>query len=303
MKKKLNKEFVIGLSVIVAILILIFGIDYLKGINLLSPANFYEVYYDNISGLTVSSPVSINGYKVGQVRQIDIDYAKPGKVKVTMALDKQLQLPEGTVAEMGQTLLSGAFINLKVGTGSQMIPVGGEIPSSSSADLMASLQNELMPKINGILPKVDSLLQNLNNLVADPAISQSIHRLDGITANVYDATRGLNGTMNTINSRLPGILYSVGRSGVALDTITNNLTLLSYQLKALPLQPTMTNIEEITRNLSAFSTQLNDKNSTLGKLTTDPELYNKLNRVSANIDSLIVDIKKNPKRYINIKLL
>lgn len=303
MKAKLGKEFVIGASVIAAVLILIFGIDYLKGINLFTPANFYEVYYDNISDLTVSSPVSINGFKVGQVRQIDIDYDKPGKVKVTLALNKKLHLPEGTTAELGQTLLSGAFINLKMGEGKNYIPVGSEVPSAANSDLMSALQNEMLPQINNILPKVDSILQNLNVLISDPALAQSISRLDGITANVYSASKGLDGTMATVNNRLPGILNNVGHAGIALDTITGNLATLSAQLKALPLQPTMTNVEEITRNLSAFSNQLNDKNSTLGRLTTDPELYNRLNQVSADIDSLIVDIKKNPKRYISIKLL
>lgn len=303
MKKKLSKEFVIGLSVIVAILILIFGIDYLKGINLFKAANFYQVYYEDVTGLTISSPVSINGYKVGQVRNIEIDYNRPGKVKVTLALNRQLHLPEGTVAEMGQTLLSGAFINLKVGDGKKYLPVGSEVPSSANTDLMAALQNEVMPKINNILPKVDSLLMNLNNLVADPALGRSISRFDGITANLQDATKGLNGTMATVNNHLPGIMNNVGHAGVALDTITYNLIGLSRQLRSLQLEPTMANVEEITRNLSVFSARLNDKNSTIGRLSSDPELYNRLNRVAADIDSLILDIKKNPKRYISIKLL
>ncbi|MDE6246381.1 MAG: MlaD family protein [Muribaculaceae bacterium] len=303
MKNKISKEFIIGISVIVTILILIFGIDYLKGINLFTPANFYEVYYDNVSDLTVSSPVSVNGYKVGQVRDIEIDYNRPGKVKVTLALDKKLRLPQGTVAEMGQTLLSGAFINLKMGEGKEYLPVGSTVPSISDNDLMSAVQNELMPKINGILPKVDSLIHNLNQLAANPALSTSISRLDGITNDFSSVARSLNGTMGTLNGKLPLILNNVGKATVSLDTITGNLSELSAQLKTLPLQPTMENIEVITNNLSAFSAQLNDKNSSLGKLTSDPELYNRLNTVAADIDSLIVDIKKNPKRYISIKLL
>lgn len=303
MKNKISKEFIIGLSVIVTILILVFGIDYLKGINLFTPSNFYEVYYDNVSDLTVSSPVSVNGYKVGQVREIQIDYTKPGKVKVILALDKKLRLPEGTVAEMGQTLLSGAFINLKMGEGKEYIPVGGTVPTISDNDLMAALQNELLPKINGILPKVDSLLYNLNQLVADPALAASIGRLDGITSDFSMVAHNLNGTMTTLNCKMPLILNNVGKASVSLDTITGNLSELSAQLKTLPLQPTMENIETITNNLSTFSAQLNDKNSSLGRLTSDPELYNRLNTMAADIDSLIVDIKKNPKRYISIKLL
>lgn len=299
MKKIFNKELVIGISVIVAILILIFGIDYLKGINLFRPTHYYLAYYDNVDELTVSSPVLINGYKVGQVREVNFNYAKPGKVEVVMALDKNLKLPEGTFAYMSTTLLSGARIELSMGKGPDMLPSGSEVPSGVKDGLMSSVQDGLMPAITGIIPKVDSLLYNLNLLVADPALTASIQRLDGITGNLLATTQGLNSTMNNQVPRLANNTVKITQS---LDTIVGNLGQLSYQLKALPLNVTVDNVNQITANLSQFSKQLNDKNSTLGLLTSDPELYNRLNQVSADIDSLLVDIKKNPKRYINIKV-
>ncbi len=299
MKKIFNKEFAIGLSVIVAILILIFGIDFLKGINLFRPAHYYVAYYDNVDELTISSPVLINGYKVGQVREVNFNYEKPGKVEVVMALDKNLLLPEGTVAELGTTLLSGARIELAMGKGPNTIPSGGEVPSGVKGGLMSSVQ-DVMPAVTGILPKVDSLLYNLNLLVADPALSASIHRLDGITDNLLATSQGLNTTMNNQVPRLANNAVKVTQS---LDTIVGNIGVLSYQLKTLPLNSTVDNVNQLTANLSQFSRQLNDKNSTLGLLTSDPELYNRINQVSADIDSLLVDIKKNPKRYISIKLL
>ena len=300
MKKVFNREFVIGLSVIVAIVILIFGIDFLKGINLFRPAHYYLAYYDNVDELTVSSPVLINGYKVGQVREVNFNYTKPGKVEVVMALDKNLKLPEGTRADIGTTLLSGARIELTMGTGPEMLPSGSELLTGVKEGLMASVQDGLMPAITGILPKVDSLLYNLNLLVADPALSASIGRLDGITDNLLATTQGLN---NTMNNQVPRLANNTVKITQSMDTIVGNLGQLSYQLKSLPIDATVDNVNQLTANLTQFSKQLNDKNSTLGLLTSDPELYNQLNRVSADIDSLIVDIKKNPKRYISIKLL
>lgn len=300
MKKIFNREFAIGLSVIVAILILIFGIDFLKGINLFRPAHYYLAYYDNVDELTVSSPVLINGYKVGQVREVNFDYTKPGKVEVVMALDKNLKLPVGTRADIGTTLLSGARIELSLGKGPDLLPSGSEVQTGMKEGLMSSVQDGLMPAITGILPKVDSLLYNLNLLVADPALSASIGRLDGITNNLLATTQGLNSTMNNQVPRLANNTVKITQS---LDTIVGNLGQLSYQLKSLPIDATVENVNQLTANLYQFSKQLNDKNSTLGLLTSDPELYNQLNRVSADIDSLLVDIKKNPKRYISIKLL
>lgn len=303
MKKKFGKEFAIGLSVIIALVILFFGIDYLKGINLFRPANFYEVYYDNVAGLEVSAPVTVNGFKVGQVREVSIDYANPGKVKVVLALNKNLKLREGTVAAIGSTLLSGAYIVLTPSQQGKILDIGSQLVPKESQDLMASLTDEMLPKVTGILPKVDSLLYNVNLLVSDPALAASIQRFDGITSNVYSATKGFDVTMGTINRQLPFILNNAGKASVGLDTIAVNLAYLSRDLRALPLQPTMENVERITANLDEFSRQLNNRNSTLGRLTNDPELYNQLQRVSADIDSLIIDIKKNPKRYISIKLL
>ncbi len=300
MKKILTKEFGIGISVIVAILILIFGIDYLKGINLFKPANFYIATYTNVSGLELSAPVVVDGYKVGQVRDIRFDYQNPGKIEVLLALNKNLHLPKDSKALIASTMLSGSFIDIKLGSSKEMIPVGGSVETMYAPDLMENVTEQLMPSVNRILPRVDSLLANLNRLVADPALSQSISRLDGITSDILAATSGLR---VTLNRDVPAITGNAARVVYNIDTITSNLSSLSSQLKELPLSSTMSNVEEVTRNLMAFSNQLNSQTSTLGLLMNDPELYNKLNRVTADVDSLIVDIKKNPKRYISIKLL
>lgn len=93
--KRYSKELIIGLSVLIAALVLFFGINYLKGINLFKAANYYYVSYTNVNGLTVSAPVTINGFKVGQVRDITYEYDNPGHILVEISLDKQLRVPEG----------------------------------------------------------------------------------------------------------------------------------------------------------------------------------------------------------------
>lgn len=301
MKKIFTKEFYIGLSVIVAITVLIVGIDYLKGINLFKPANFYVAHYSNVAGLEISAPITINGYKVGQVREINFDYSNPDKpTEVVLALDKNLQLPEGSVATIGSSLMSGSYVTIRLGSSSRRIPVGGEIATASATDLMASLESDLMPKVSVALAHVDSLVMNLNTLVADPAIARSIGRLDGITGNLLASSGGLDATLNRdvplIMRKANGICYNI-------DTITANLADLSEQLRRLPLSETLDNVNATVANLEAFSAQLKNPDSSLGKIMNDPELYNRMNRVAADVDSLIVDIKRNPKRYISIKLL
>ena len=288
------------MSVIIAALVLFFGIEFLKGINLFRPANYYYAYYSNVDGLAVASPVQVNGYKVGQVREIIYDYDDPGKIKVMLAMDKKLSIPADSYAEMGQTMLSGAYINLKIGKSAKKLAVGEEIPSGTSNGMMESISNEIMPAISQIMPKIDSLLSNLNTLVADPALLQSIQRLDGITANVLGVTEGLS---NTMSRDVPLVVRDARSITHQIDSVSANLLALSKTLKQLPIATTMANVNDITANLSNFATKLNSSTSTLGRLTNDDELYHRLNQVSADIDSLIVDIKRNPKRYISIKLL
>lgn len=300
MKKLFSKEFIIGISVIVALVILFVGIDYLKGINIFKPANFYVANYENVAGLEVSAPVTIDGYKVGQVREINFNYTQPGKIEVLLALNKSLRIPEDSKAVIGTSLLNGASVEIKLGKSSKMLDVGGEVSTEVKPDMMADLSDNLLPSVQGILPKVDSLLFNINKLVSDPALLKSVQALESITENINKASGGLNAVMS---KQVPSVMSNASQVASNLNTITNDLSALSAQLSKLPVATTMNNVNEITENLSKFSNQLNDKNSTLGLLMNDPELYNRLTRVTADIDSLLIDIQNNPKRYISIKLL
>lgn len=300
MKKLFTKEFVIGISVILALVILFFGIDYLKGINIFKPGNFYTATYKNVAGLEIAAPVSIDGYKVGQVREIKFDFENPGKIEVLLALNKSLRLPEDSKAVISTGLLNGAYVEIKLGQSKKMIEVGGNIEGVTASDMMSSVSDELLPTVQSILPKVDSLLLSLNRLVGDPALLKSVQSLEGITQNIYLASTSLNALMKR---DVPAILGNASNVTKNLDEMTSDLTALTGQLKDLPVANSMDNIQEITANLAKFSAQLNNSNSSLGRIMNDPELYNRINKVTADVDSLILDLQRNPKRYISIKLL
>lgn len=302
MKKIFTKEVIIGLCVAIAILILIFGIEFLKGINMFKPSNFYVARYENVSGLETAAPVLIDGYKVGQVREINFDYENPGKIEVLLALNKQLHLPVDSKAIIGSTLLSGSYVEIKLGQSKEMLPVGAEVTAGMSPDLMAQVSDEILPAVGNIMPKIDSLLLSVNTLVSDPALTASIKNLESITLYATAASKNLNSLMQNLNGQVPGVIRGAHVAVNNIDTLTANLTMLSHELKQLPLSQTMENVNGLTANLEKFSASLNNPNSTLGELTHDSELYHRLNRVAADVDSLIVDIKKNPKRYISIKL-
>ena len=300
MKRIFTKEVIIGLSVAIAIAILFVGIEFLKGINLFKPSNFYVAQYHNVEGLEVAAPVMVDGYKVGQVREINFNYENPGTIEVLLSLNKNLHLPTDSKAMIGSTLLSGSYVEIQMGSSQDMIPVGGVIESGTTPDLMSSITNDVLPSVTGLIPKIDSLLISVNRLVSDPSIAASLQNIETITGSLSTTSRHLETLMGR---QVPGILNGAGMAVANLDTITANLSLLSAELNKLPLQQTMENVNGLTSNLVKFTGNLNNPNSTLGELTQDSELYDRLNRTVADIDSLIVDIKKNPKRYISIKLL
>ncbi|MDE6300599.1 MAG: MlaD family protein [Muribaculaceae bacterium] len=299
MKKIFRKEVIIGLIVLLAGAILIVGIDFLKGINVFKAANYYYVSYTNVQGLAKSAPVTVNGFKVGQVREIEYEYANPGHVLVELSLDRQLKVPQGSKAVLSTDLLGTATIALEMSTSPEMHNIGDHLEGVVPKGMMDNVTENLLPSLSGIFPKVDTLLTAINNLVASPELAMSIKRLDAITSNLEGTTRQLNSLMAT----LPPVMKNV-------NTITGNLSVSSADLNAVtdklahvPVDSIAANLNAITVNLQQLSEQLNDPNSTIGLLTHDPALYRNLNSTVASLDSLFVDIKRNPKRYISIKLL
>lgn len=295
----MKKELTIGFSVIIALLILFFGINYLKGVNIFKASNYYYASYTDVAGLAQSAPVTVNGFQVGLVREIEYEYDNPGHVRVELSLDRKLRLPEGTVAVLATDMLGTSSIELHMGTGSADYEVGAKIPAKNAGGLMSSISGDLMPAISSILPKVDSLLAAAVTLASDPALAQSVKRLDAITANLERSTALLSRLMAV----MPAVTSDAQATLSNVKDISGNLSTLTSTMNSLPVDSTFANIQRLTVQLNALADNLNSPNGTLGLLMNDPELYRNLNASVASLDSLLIDVKRNPKRYISIKLL
>ena len=303
--KRLPKTFVIGLCVIIALLVLVFGINFLKGVNLFKAANYYYASYTNVAGLNLSAPVTINGYKVGLVRDIQYAYDNPGHIKVELSLDKELHLTRGTKAMLVTDMLGTASIELVMGRDPQMLEVGSELIGQTSSGLMDNVSQDLLPGITAMIPKIDSLLVALTEVASNPAIGTSLDHLNATLVNLESASGQLNGLMRS----MPGIVSDAGVTmgnvksmSSNLNVISNDLTSVSNTLKGMPLDATMNNVLEASRSLNEVLANLNNPNSSMGLLLNDRQLYQNLSNASASLDSLLLDVKKNPKRYISLKL-
>lgn len=298
MKKFFSKEVKIAITVIISLAFLFWGIEYLKGINLFTPVNFYYVHFDNVDGLTDSAPVTISGYQVGQVREIIYDY-ETGNLRVLLSMDKQLRIPVKSAAVITSDVLGTAQIELELSDNTAFYEVGAEIEGKSESGLMDNVSNELLPSVAAIMPKIDSVLTNLNKVVANPALTRSLDRLDNITANLEKSSRQLT---VMLGQSVPGIVGNVDGITKNINAMTADLKEVSASLKELPLDSAMHNVNNTARNLSLITDKVNGTDSSLGLLLNDRGLYNHIDHTVLSLDSLFMDLKKNPKRYVTFKI-
>ncbi len=301
MKSFFTKNVLIALTVVVSLCLLYWGIEYLKGINLFKPANFYYAKFEKVEGLTVSAPVTVNGFQVGQVREITYDYAN-NQITVLMSLDKELRVPRGSQVSLSSDILGTAALTLNLANSDSYYNVGDEIPTAVKAGLMDKVGDDVMPQVVAMLPKVDSILSNVNGILSNPAINTSVSRLDGITAELARSSQQLTQLMNSLNRSVPGIMGDVKGVTGNLYTASGDIKHLSANVSNMPLDSTIKSLNATVANLQALSAKLNNKESSLGLLLNDKALYNNANSSVMSLDSLLKDVKKNPKRYVTIKV-
>lgn len=300
MKKIFTKNMKIALTVLIGLVLLYWGINYLKGINLLTPANYFYTEVESTDGLLQAAPITVNGFQVGQVREINYDYDK-NKITVMLSMNKEMKVPEGSTINMVSGLMGGASLVLNLGKGPAM-KTGSYIPTTDVPGIMDHVSENVVPMVTEMLPKVDSIVGNINGLTANPALASSLTRLDAITRQLQISAQQLTQLMNGLNRSVPGVMNNVNGITNNLTGATGNITDFSASLKDMPLDETINKLNTTLANLQTLSEQLNDKNSSLGKIMNDRELYDNANHAIASLDSLLIDIKANPKRYINVKV-
>ena len=292
---KLTKEFKIALVAIVGILVMYFGINFLKGMNLFSTNNAYYMTFDDIQGLGASTPIYADGYKVGTVDGLEYDYKENGPIKVKVDINKDLRIPQGSKAEIVKDLMGNLQVNLLLANNPrERVEPGGIIPGAVNGGMMDKAAN-LIPVVEKMLPKLDSILTSVNALLADPALAASLHNVETITSNLTVSTRELNTLMAGLNKQVPGM---IGKANGVLDN-TNRLT---ANLASLDVQGTLNKVNQTLESAHQFTEKLNSNQGSLGLLMNDTKLYDNLTSTMSHADSLVIDLKAHPKRYVHFSV-
>ena len=292
---KLTKEIRIALVAVVGILVMYFGINFLKGMNLFSTNNAYYMTFDDIQGLGASTPIYADGYKVGIVDGLEYDYKENGPIKVKVDIIKDLRIPQGSKAEIVKDLMGNLQVNLLLANNPrERVEPGGIIPGAVNGGMMDKAAN-LVPVVEKMLPKLDSILTSVNALLADPALAASLHNVETITSNLTVSTRELNTLMAGLNKQVPGM---IGKANGVLDN-TNRLT---ANLASLDVQGTLNKVNQTLESAHQFTEKLNSNQGSLGLLMNDTKLYDNLTSTMSHADSLVIDLKAHPKRYVHFSV-
>lgn len=293
--KIFSKEVQIALVAIVGIIVMFFGLKFLKGMTLFSSAESYYAKFNNVAGLSVSSPIYSNGYRVGVVEDVIYDYNGSNEIVAVLGLNNKMHLPNGTTAEISKDLMGNVELDLILGPNpvDQMEP-GDTIYGHIQQGALAKA-SEMIPQIQQMLPKIDSILASVNMLLSDPALSSSIHNIDQITANLSSTTNELRHLSTNLKTQVPGMIEKADNVLANTNTLTKNLSDLDIAMTMAKVNNTLQNVEQMTA-------KLNSNDGTLGLLMRDQELYRNLTSTMGHTDSLIIDLKQHPKRYVHFSI-
>lgn len=301
--KFFTKEVKIAIMAIVAIILLFVGINFLKGVNLFKGSNSYYITFTDIHGLAVSNPVYANGFPVGIVRDVEYDFSRTDKVVVRVELDKNMRVPVGTYADLEAELMGGVKMSLVLGKNPALnLEPGDTLRGGLHEGAMGKLE-AMLPALEGMMPKLDSILTNLNRLTADPALAQTLRNTAELTAELKEAAGGLNGMMK---QDMPRMVSKFDRIGTNVETLTGNLAKVDVDGTMKQVEATLSGVRQVTDDLSAttgsLNTRLNSRDNTLGLFLNDRSVFDNLNSTLSHADSLMIDLKTNPKRYVHFSV-
>ncbi|MDX1271729.1 MlaD family protein [Bizionia paragorgiae] len=297
---KISREVKTALLVILGILFFIFGFNYLKGENIFKSKNTYYTQFD-YNALSLSSPVTIRGNKIGKINEIKYDF-ETGKTRVEISVDNDLKFPKDSKIRMYETgLMGGNALAIVEGKGTEIAVSGDFIPSVVEEGLITGLTknfSDISSGLDGTLQSADSLLINLNGLVTDDSeqgLKNALAEFNTTLKSFQTLAASFNRLVTTNETNLDGAITNFNK-------VSEDLAVLSGSLKEVDIAQTVGKLDQTLNNVNGLLNGLEDGEGSMGKLLKDEDLYNNLEIASEQLRELLQDFKLNPKRYIHVSV-
>tara|TARA_Y100001933_G_scaffold204163_1_gene206395 strand:+ start:3242 stop:4177 length:936 start_codon:yes stop_codon:yes gene_type:complete len=305
----MNREIKIGIVSIVVIFILILGINYLKGTNIFKNNFTFYALYQNIDGLQIGAPVSVSGYKVGSVTNIDM-LTTNNNLLVTVNIEKELIIPKESILKIvNQDLMGTKGVNLIFSSNSDNANSGDTLNSSLESSLQEEVNAQILPfkkKAEELIVSIDSVMMIVTAVLNKDArkdLSKSIESLGETFSLMSSSMKKVDGIIDVNEEKISNIIFNmesilsnIEESNSSINSILSNMSLISDSLSN-------SNLTSLVNNFNTLMTQINSKEGSAGLLVNDDKLYTNLEKTTKELSELIKDIKDNPKRYINFSLI
>jgi len=314
---KLTKTSKIGILVIICLTILIWGINFLKGRDIFRTEKAFYARYKNVGGLTPTTLVTLNGLKVGYVRDIYFAEDLSGDLIVRIAIHNDFPLPVGTAAEIASSdLLGSKVVKLNLGKSEKLLHANDTLATKMEADIMQQVSAQIAP----LKAKAEKLIENLDSIVTVASkilnsesqrnLSESIRQisltmtnLEQISGNLSDVVHNQKKNLTSTISNLSDISGNLKNNSGKLEHIMDNFSSFSDSLTKLQLNRTVDHLNGSVSSLQMLLSKIDTANGTLGLLVNDPRLYQNLNYSTENLNRLLADFRLNPKRYVHFSAI
>ena len=279
------------------------GITFLKGLDILSNTDTYYARYQQSNGIEVSSPVLVRGIKVGAVTSVSIGSVEE-PVTVTMKVRSKYAIPSNSVATIAsESLLGGKAIVMQIGDSAEILNDGDTIKGAVDNGIAEQIE-DVKGKLTGALDQLTITLEGLNKVLSDDniaSVSSTLGNINRASRNADLAISDLRVKLDGITSDLSVLTAELNRTAPQLGRTIDNLSYISDTL-GVSLPELMSSINNTVREVNGTVAAMTDPNGTIGKLLTDSGIYDNLDKSSASLNALLVDLKENPKRYVHISV-
>ena len=306
----MNKEFKIGFFAIISIIALVFGVNYLKGINILNDNRDFYAVYENIGGLQVGSPVLVNGYKVGMVSNIDLLTEQNQNLLVTISLDKEFDMASNTVCKIvNQDLMGTKGIALVLGNTDELVTSGDTLISGIEGSLQDEVNAQILPlknKAEELIGSIDSVMM----IVTAVLNKDTRENLRNSLSSLDKTFELMSHTMVKVDSMIDINDERIAKVVKNLESITSNLESSNGEIKniltnfsSLSDSLAKADIAKVLQNVSDITTKINNAEGSIGLLLKDDKIYVNFEKSTRELAALLEDIKKNPSRYVNFSII